>query len=269
MTVHSRTRSKAEPLLARGRCWADDPQATAEASDVIFTMVGYPADVRQVVLLSRGAIMGCRPGCVLVDMSTSQPSLAVEIAAAARERGVASVDAPSPAATLAPAGAAFDHGRRRCGRDRIVAAVFRGDGQDDRPPRRPRGRAARQNGQPNPDRLEHGRCLRGAFIRVQGRIGPGKGLALGRVGGGGELVLVEPCPADDRRQFRPRLLCRSLRQGPGHSARGIAADGPCLARAGLTQQLYLALQAAGHGRDGTQALALALANLSGIDWKGR
>ena len=53
VTVHTRTRSKAEPLLARGANWADDPQAVARVSDVIFTMVGYPAEVRQVVLQSR------------------------------------------------------------------------------------------------------------------------------------------------------------------------------------------------------------------------
>jgi 3-hydroxyisobutyrate dehydrogenase len=37
----------------------------------------------------------------------------------------------------------------------------------------------------------------------------------------------------------------------------------------LAHQLYLALMAQGHGRDGTQALHLALASLSGIDWRNR
>ena len=37
----------------------------------------------------------------------------------------------------------------------------------------------------------------------------------------------------------------------------------------LAHQLYVALQAQGHGRDGTQALQLALASMSQIDWKGR
>ena len=52
-TVHNHTRTKAEPLLRRGARWADDPRAVAEASDVIFTMVGYPAEVREAVLGQR------------------------------------------------------------------------------------------------------------------------------------------------------------------------------------------------------------------------
>ena len=49
-TVFNRTKSKAEPLLAAGAAWAESPKAVAEAADVIFTIVGYPADVRQVIL---------------------------------------------------------------------------------------------------------------------------------------------------------------------------------------------------------------------------
>src|SRR5512140_1102117 len=66
-TVFNRTRSKAEPLLAAGATWAESPKAVAEASDVVFTIVGYPADVRQVVLSSGGVLAGCRPGNVIVD----------------------------------------------------------------------------------------------------------------------------------------------------------------------------------------------------------
>src|SRR5262249_3716834 len=93
-TVTTRTRARAEPLLAKGAAWADPPEEVAAASDVVCTMVGFPADVREVVLGADGALAGARPGSVLVDMTTSEPSLAEEIAAAARERGVESLDAP-------------------------------------------------------------------------------------------------------------------------------------------------------------------------------
>ena len=49
-TVFNRTKSKAEPLLQAGAAWAEGPRAVAEAADVIFTIVGFPADVRQVIL---------------------------------------------------------------------------------------------------------------------------------------------------------------------------------------------------------------------------
>src|SRR5688572_18691789 len=93
-TIVTRTRARAEPLLARGAVWADTPRAVAAASDVTFTMVGYPADVREVVLGPDGVLAGAAPGTVVVDMSTSEPALAREIDAAARARGIASLDAP-------------------------------------------------------------------------------------------------------------------------------------------------------------------------------
>jgi 3-hydroxyisobutyrate dehydrogenase len=92
--VHNRSRSKAEPLLARGAAWAVSPREVASGADVVFSIVGYPADVREVTLGPQGSLAGCRRGSVLVDMTTSQPALAVEIAKAADERGVKAIDAP-------------------------------------------------------------------------------------------------------------------------------------------------------------------------------
>ncbi|MEX2016662.1 MAG: NAD(P)-dependent oxidoreductase, partial [Candidatus Hydrogenedentales bacterium] len=93
-TVYNRTKAKAQPLIEKGAKWADSPRAVAESSDVVFSIVGYPSDVREVILGEQGALGGCRAGAVLVDMTTSDPSLAVEIAERAKAKGVHSVDAP-------------------------------------------------------------------------------------------------------------------------------------------------------------------------------
>ncbi len=93
-TVYSRTKSKSQPLLDNGAAWAESPKAVAEKSDVIFSIVGFPHDVRSVLLGDDGALAGASEGSVLVDMTTSQPSLAVEIHGAAKAKGVSSVDAP-------------------------------------------------------------------------------------------------------------------------------------------------------------------------------
>ncbi|MBL9122623.1 MAG: NAD(P)-dependent oxidoreductase, partial [Planctomycetaceae bacterium] len=93
-TVYNRSREKAQGLIDRGASWADTPRALAEQADVIFTIVGYPADVREVVLGKEGTLAGSKAGNVLVDMTTSEPSLAVEIAAAAAKKEVHSIDAP-------------------------------------------------------------------------------------------------------------------------------------------------------------------------------
>src|SRR5690242_5017187 len=91
VTVSNRTKSRADKLLAKGARWADTPKAVAEASDVVFTIVGFPSDVRSVMLGVDGALAGSKRGNVLVDMTTSEPSLAREIAKAAEAKGVMSI----------------------------------------------------------------------------------------------------------------------------------------------------------------------------------
>src|SRR5438046_1579128 len=94
VTVFNRTPERARGLLERGAAWAESPQAVAQHADVVFTMVGFPDDVREIVLGPAGTLAGAGHGTILVDMTTSEPSLAREIYEAARARGVASLDAP-------------------------------------------------------------------------------------------------------------------------------------------------------------------------------
>src|SRR5271165_6082448 len=91
VTAFNRTKSKAAALVEAGASWAGSPREVAEQSDIVFAIVGFPRDVREVFLGEPGALVGCRPGMILVDMSTSEPSLAREIAARALEKGVASL----------------------------------------------------------------------------------------------------------------------------------------------------------------------------------
>src|SRR5215467_5295379 len=67
-TVYTRSRDKAKVLLDAGAAWADTPKAVAECSDVIFAIVGFPVDVREVLLGPQGALAGSKSGNVLVDM---------------------------------------------------------------------------------------------------------------------------------------------------------------------------------------------------------
>jgi 3-hydroxyisobutyrate dehydrogenase-like beta-hydroxyacid dehydrogenase len=95
LTVFNRTPSKAQPLLNIGAHFANSPHSVASQSDVVFTIVGYPSDVRSVLLdPNSGALAGLKSGGILVDMTTSDPSLAVEIAAAASSKNCHSIDAP-------------------------------------------------------------------------------------------------------------------------------------------------------------------------------
>jgi len=94
VTVYNRTREKAEPLLARGAVWAESPGDAAANADVVVSIVGYPADVEDVYLGRGGVVERAREGALLLDMTTSSPSLAVRIAEKAAERGLAALDAP-------------------------------------------------------------------------------------------------------------------------------------------------------------------------------
>lgn len=92
--VFNRTRSKAEPLLARGAMWQESPAAVASVVDVVITMLGMPDDVEQVYFGETGLLNAARPDGLLIDMTTSRPRLAERISAAAAAGGLDAIDAP-------------------------------------------------------------------------------------------------------------------------------------------------------------------------------
>src|SRR5215213_8641488 len=93
-TVYNRSKDKLQPLVEQGAKAAGSPKQVAEQSDIVFAIVGFPKDVREVFLGPDGALAGSKPGTVLVDMTTSEPGLAKEIHAAAKAKGVHALDAP-------------------------------------------------------------------------------------------------------------------------------------------------------------------------------
>lgn len=92
--VNTRTVGKAKNLLEKGAGWRDTPALLAKDCDVIFTMVGYPADVEEVYFGDSGLITNSEPGTILIDTTTSRPDLALRIYEAAKTRGLSALDAP-------------------------------------------------------------------------------------------------------------------------------------------------------------------------------
>ena len=92
--ISSRTKSKADELLQKGAIWKDNPAEVAAASDIIITIVGYPKDVEEVYLGDQGIIAHARKGSLLIDMTTSSPTLAAKIYEKAKEKGIHALDAP-------------------------------------------------------------------------------------------------------------------------------------------------------------------------------
>lgn len=94
LTVYSRTKEKAADLLEEGAAWADHPSGAAKNSEIVFTMVGYPSDVEEVYFGEHGIFSVAEKGQIVVDMTTSEPTLAIRIAEQAEALNMHSIDAP-------------------------------------------------------------------------------------------------------------------------------------------------------------------------------
>jgi 3-hydroxyisobutyrate dehydrogenase len=269
-TVYNRTRSKAEPLLAKGAAWAGTPMEVAEKSDVVFTIVGFPRDVREVVLGVKGALAGSGEGNLLVDMSTSEPSLAVEIAEQARAKGVCSLDAPVSGGDI---GAREARLSIMIGGDREAFEALR-------PCWEAMGKTIVHQGGPGAG--QHTKMVNQTLIATN-MIGVCEallyahkaGLDLDAVmqsvasGAAGSWSLSNLGPRIIKNNFDPGFFVEHFIKDMGIALDEAQRMGLALPGLALAKQLYLAVQAQGHGRDGTQALQLALASLSDMDWKNR
>ena len=94
LRLFTRTRGKAEKLLKMGAQWEDSPGEAAEVSDVVFTMLGYPKEVEEVMLGEKGVRDSLKEGGVVVDMTTSSPDLAIRIAHEMEKKNSFALDAP-------------------------------------------------------------------------------------------------------------------------------------------------------------------------------
>ena len=94
VTIYSRTKSKAADLIELGANWAPSPKEAAKEADIIFTMVGFPQDVEQVYCGEEGILNSAKAGAIVVDMTTSEPTLAKKIYELAKQKGIESIDAP-------------------------------------------------------------------------------------------------------------------------------------------------------------------------------
>lgn len=92
--VYNRSAEKAKELTDLGATLCSSPAEVAANSDVVFTIVGFPQDVEEVILGENGVIANAKEGTIVVDMTTSTPSLAKRIAEVAASKNMAALDAP-------------------------------------------------------------------------------------------------------------------------------------------------------------------------------
>lgn len=264
-TVFTRTRSKAEPLLDAGAAWADSPKEVAERSDIVFGIVGFPDDVREVYLSEQGVLAGLASGRIVVDMTTSRPELAVEIARRAAERDIYAIDAPVSGGDVGA-------------REARLSIMIGGDAsavETARPYFERMGKTVVHQGPAGAGqhaKIVNQTVIAGTMIGVcEGllyayRAGLDLKTVLASIGAGaaGSWTLSNLAPRIVAGDFEPGFFVEHFVKDLGialDEARGMDLALPGLA---LVDQLYRALKAQGHGRKGTQALILALARLSDV-----
>lgn len=269
-TVYTRTKSKAEGLIAKGAAWGDSPKAVAEASDVVFAIVGFPNDVREVMLGENGAVAGASSGAILVDMTTSDPSLAVEIYEAAKAIGATSIDAPVSGGDVGA-------------RNGTLSIMIGGDKdavQALQPCWDAMGKTVVHQGAAGAG--QHTKMVNQILIST-GMIGVCEALLYGHQAGLDLPTVLESVGSGAAGSWSlsnlgPRIMDNNF--DPGFFVEHFIKDmsialaesknlGLSMPGLALAHQLYLAVQAQGHGRDGTHALQLAVAKLSDVDWKNR
>lgn len=92
--VYNRTKSKTDELVAQGAIWQETPAEVTNASEIIFSMVGYPSDVEEIYYGANGIFSVEVKDKILVDLTTSTPTLAEKIYQTAKKEGAAALDAP-------------------------------------------------------------------------------------------------------------------------------------------------------------------------------
>jgi 3-hydroxyisobutyrate dehydrogenase len=264
-TVYNRSKEKAQPLLDIGAAFADSPKAVAERSDVVFAIVGFPADVREVFLGSGGALAGSKAGTVLVDMTTSEPSLARDIYQAASAKGVGSVDAPVSGGDV---GAKEARLSIMVGGDAdAVTAV--------KPLFECMGKTIVHQGPAGAG--QHTKMVNQILIATN-MIGVCEALLYGykagldlntvlqSVGGGAAASwsLNNLGPRIINRNFEPGFFVEHFIKDMGIALDEAKRMGICLPGLALAHQLYIAVKAQGLGKKGTHALMRALEHLSNL-----
>jgi 3-hydroxyisobutyrate dehydrogenase len=264
LAVTTRSPERASDLIAAGARWVASPAELAASVDVVVTMLGYPSDVREVLLGPTGAIEVMRPGSLLIDMTTSEPSLAVELHDSAAKRQVSALDAPVSGGDVGA-------------RNATLVIMVGGDAD------------AFDRAQPlfaalSRTAVLHGPAGSGQHTKMVNQIA----IASGMIGVCEAMLYAERAGLDVERvldtikdgaagswslsNYGPRLLKGDLE--PGFKIDHFVKDlGIALAEAkrmrlplagtALAEQLYIAAQAAGFGSKGTQALLNTLKRLAG------
>ena len=258
LRVHSRTRSKAEPLIARGAVWAESPAEAAEGADVAFCMVGLPPEVEQVFLGPKGFLAASKAPKIVVDMATSQPALTRRIADAATAKGIGALDAPVSGGDVGARNATLS----------IMVGGAEADFTRVRPLFDVMGKIVVHQGPAGAGQL----CkMVNQILVANSMVGACEAMVAARAAGldaervlqsvsggaAGSWTLQNLVPRMLKGDWNPGFFASHLAKDLRIASEQTRADGERLPGLELSERLFQGLEALGHGRLGTQALLKA------------
>ena len=262
--VYNRSVSKTEDLVRAGAIRANSPAEVARQSDIIFTIVGYPEDVEEVYFGKSGIFTTLQSGKILVDMTTTKPSLAIRIHERAKEIGCDSIDAPVSGG---------DVGAREA-RLSIMAGGTRETFDTVLPFFNAMGTSVRLQGNPGAGqhtKMSNQIVIAGTMIGVcealvyakKARLDLEAMVATISKGAAGCWTLDNLAPRILNHNYGPGFFIDHFVKDMGIALEEAQKMGLCLPGLALVRQLYIAMQGAGLGKYGTQALILALDRIAG------
>jgi 3-hydroxyisobutyrate dehydrogenase len=256
VTVYTRTKAKADGLLALGAKWASSPAESVRGADIAISMVGYPNDVEEVWRGPQGFMSSAKPGCVLIDMTTSSPALARSLAVEAAAKGFGPLDAPVSGG---------DRGARE-GTLTIMAGGAQQDFDFAQPVFAAMGKTIVLQGAPGTGQL----CKLANQIGIaSGMIAMAEALAFARAtglnlettlrsisgGGASSWALLNLAPRVLKGDFAPGFYVKHFVKDIGLALDVCREQKVSLPGLELAAKLYAEVVAAGEGDAGTQALA--------------
>jgi 3-hydroxyisobutyrate dehydrogenase len=262
--VYSRTREKAEGLIAAGAQWTASAAEAARDAEMVFTIVGFPKDVEEVYLGEKGILRAKGPCRIVVDMTTSTPSLARKLETEARKRGMESLDAPVSGGDIGAreGNLAIMVGGRKEIFEEVLPFLKVFGGRISYMGEAGAGQHTKMANQILIAGTMIGVCESLLYAEKQGLDQQAVIDIIGK-GAAGSWSINNLGPRIVRGDYQSGFFVEHFVKDMGIALEEAAALNLSLPGLAMVHQLYVAVKAHGHGRSATQALFLALKALNG------
>ncbi|MDR2514187.1 MAG: NAD(P)-dependent oxidoreductase [Christensenellaceae bacterium] len=253
--IYSRTKAKTKDVIDEGAVWHDSVAGAVSGAEAVITIVGYPKDVEEVYFGQDGILESAGKGALLIDMTTTSPKLAERICAQAKAKGLRALDAPVSGG---------DVGARNA-----TLAIMVGGDESDFEAARPIFEALGQNiryegkaGNGQHTKMANQIALGGAIAGVCEAISYARAAGLDvqtmldtiSTGAAGSWQMLNMAPRMLKGDFDPGFFVKHYIKDLNIASEEAGDRKVSMPVAAQVLEMYLALEKAGHGDLGTQAL---------------